>query len=60
MYVVIEQENHPDRLIENIYGPFDRDGDAAYFAEGKYQSKANWHNGHRMYDYIVKSLTERA
>lgn len=59
MYIVIEEENHPDRLTKRVFGPFERDGNAAYFAEGMYQSDDNFNKpyGHRLHNYIVKSLT---
>lgn len=58
MYIVMEVENHPDRCIGDIFGPFDTRPEAEAFAEDKYNCSFNFNApyNHRMNTYTVHLL----
>ena len=58
MFIVIAQENHPDRLIEKIYGPFDSYDEAQDWATGKEDSADNIIEGYNIHKfwYYVREL----
>lgn len=64
MYSVYAIEKHPDRIIDDGYGPFDTYEEADQFAKAMHDHDDNRiidydgnFYGHRRYDYRVLSLT---
>lgn len=57
-YIIIEEENHPDRLIMRTIGPFDNEDEAYALAACLEESPANIIPGYgtRRYWYIVKPI----
>lgn len=58
MWIVLEIETHPDRCIDEAFGPFDDVKAAEQFAEVQYNRPLNLleDGGHR-YNYRAMSLT---
>lgn len=58
LVVVIEQETHPDRMIEEVYGPFESYQVASDWATARGASRANrTPGGNRMWNFIVREVS---
>lgn len=56
-YMVIKEETHPDRCIDETYGPFDSYSEADTFAEMMEKRPENYNHGHRLYSFRPYTLT---
>lgn len=66
-HIVIEVEKHPDRIIENTYGPFNTYEEADMFAKAMHDHDDNriighsgctqGYQGYRRFNYNVYDLT---
>lgn len=57
MYVVIAIENHPDRCIHEVFGPFEFDK-ASKFAQESSEAPSNiTPSGHRFMRYVCYPLS---
>ena len=59
-YCILETENHPDRLVESVYGPYDSREEAAKEATRLYNEPSNYNAPykHYFYDFRVREMTK--
>ncbi len=56
MFCLIKRENHPDRGIEEVFGPFDTRKAADAEAVRQQAEDAKWFKHHRPYSYDAWSM----
>jgi hypothetical protein len=56
MYCILKTENHPDRIIEDVYGPFDTREHADQLALKMENDRRNFNGSHRLYHFDVRAL----
>lgn len=59
MYIILKEENHPDRILESCFGPYETYEEATAVAEKLYYSPSNYNAPyqHRLYTFIVRELS---
>jgi hypothetical protein len=57
-YIIMKQERHPDRCIDDFYGPFDTWQEANEIATKLFESPSNFNApySHYLYDFDVRTL----
>jgi len=58
MYIVYQIENHPDRCLGDMCGPFSSYEKAHEFAKKCEADPSNYNGPHRLHDFIVEPLVE--
>lgn len=60
MYCILKIENHPDALIDEVYGPYEdyEEADTAADVMGMSSENFNQPYNHRLYDFIVREMTK--
>ena len=59
MHCIIQRENHPDRCIDEVFGPYDLTYlETLAIANKMRDDPSNFRNGHRMSDFDVWDMTK--
>lgn len=55
-YCIIKVETHPDRIVEDIYGPYDDYSSARNAADTLEKASQNYNGIHRLYDFNIREM----
>lgn len=58
MYIVYSIETHPDRCLNEFYGPFEDYESARAFADKCEAKPGNYNGKHRLYNFNVENLMQ--
>lgn len=56
MFCILKIENHPDRIIEEIYGPFESREHAQQLAIKMESDPYNYNGDHRLFRFDVRCM----
>lgn len=51
MIAIAKIENHPDRVLDEIFGPFETWEEAEAVADRMRDHRSNWNGSHRLYTF---------
>lgn len=60
LYIILKEENHPDRGIDGVFGPFSSREEAYMVATEMDDALSNFNGSHRLYWHNIRTLERYA